>query len=510
MLDIFNTFENFQNIDLLPNMPENVDIELAIKNNLLFSSFQNKIYAFTYKEKLVDALNYHNKLDINVDLALLDQPSYEKLYHRYHEIKTDRALSINLGNNKPDDLIDNDEAIEDFLRIGVDILTSEESAPIIKFVNSLFYHAIKKEASDIHIETHENKSLIRFRIDGVMTKHLEIDNKVTSLVISRIKIISNLDISEKRLPQDGRTRIKIAGKNLDIRISILPMYNGEKVVMRILMESAQIPSMQELGFSKELTNHFINLLKHSHGMILVTGPTGSGKSTTLHTFIQTIATEEKNITTIEDPVEYQAANINQMQVNSKIGFSFSSGLRSILRQDPDVIMVGEIRDGETAKIAIQAALTGHLVLSTLHTNNTTATITRLVDMGIEEYLISSCLLGVLSQRLVRKLCPHCKCEELLNLQTYEEFALDPKKIYFKAVGCNQCNFTGYYGRQAIGELFIMTEEIKTLIKQNFNDFEIRQRMEKNGMKLLSTNLLELLNLGVTSLSEAIRVGIKEN
>jgi general secretion pathway protein E len=307
-----------------------------------------------------------------------------------------------------------------------------------------------------------------------------------------------LDISEKRIPQDGRCQIKLAKKTTDIRVSIIPTYFGEKAVLRLLMESEDIPSLNELGFNKIVSEGFKELLNHSYGMILVTGPTGSGKSTTLHSFLQTIATPQKNIITIEDPVEYKANNINQIQVNNKVGLTFAKGLRSILRQDPDIIMVGEIRDFETAQIAIQAALTGHLMLSTLHTNNAAATITRLMDMGIKPYLISSSLIGILSQRLVRILC---ECKE-------KDGIFEGVEIY-KAKGCEKCNFTGYKGRKAIGELFIMNDEIKEMIAKGANEIEIKKAMIKHGMKTLKENLIELLKTSQTSLEEAIRVGLKD-
>jgi general secretion pathway protein E len=505
---IYDVLPQFQGVDLYPDIPEDVNIALAIKSKLLFAKVEETLYAFTCKEWFPPASGYLNKINTHASLALLDIDSYERLYHRYLELKTDKEFSVGLK-SQDKEFIEDDEDIKEFLRTSSDILTSEESAPIIKFVNSLFYQAVKRGASDIHIETHENRGIVRFRIDGVMNKHIDLEAKVISLVISRIKIISNLDIAEKRIPQDGRTQIKIAGRNLDVRVSTLPTYNGERAVLRILMESSKIPTLEELGFSSSLTDQFKALLLHTHGMILVTGSTGSGKSTTLHAFLQTIASPEKNIITVEDPVEYISESINQIQVNTKAGLTFASGLRSILRQDPDVIMVGEIRDQETAKIAIQAALTGHLLLSTLHTNTTTATITRLIDMGIEDYLISSCLLGVLSQRLVRKLCPHCKEQEKINTLTCKELSLNENLMYYKSKGCATCNFTGYLGRQAVGELFILDEQAKVLITQGASDFELRKMLQQKKQKLLSTSLKELLEDGITSLFEVIRVGIKE-
>jgi general secretion pathway protein E len=500
----------FKDLDLYPEYINGVDTDLAVKNSLLFTKIDEKIYIILSKENMADGFNYLSKIDVaDYPIAYLDEGSYERLYHKFLENKTDKELSSTLDEDSESELIEDDMSLTDFLKNSSDILTSEESAPIIKFVNSLFYQAVKKGASDIHIESHEKRGIVRFRIDGVLVKHVDLDRNIISLVVSRIKVISNLDISEKRVPQDGRTQIKIAGKGLDIRVSVLPTYYGERVVMRILMESDDIPTLEKLGFTKNLTNKFEKLLEHSHGMVLVTGPTGSGKSTTLHTFLQLVATPNKNIITVEDPVEYKADNINQIQVNTKTGLTFSAGLRSILRQDPDVVMVGEIRDKETAEIAIQAALTGHLMLSTLHTNNTAAAITRLVDMGVDDFLISSSLLGVLAQRLVRQLCEDCKEPDVVPKEIIEEFGIDPDANIFKSKGCTKCNFTGFIGRRAVGELLVMDDEVKMMLKEKMTDFEIRTAMRDRGMKLIHDQLLELLVAGESSLQEVIRVGLKD-
>ena len=491
---------------------ENFDVEKGIKYHLLPAEVNNQKYFFTTKDNLIDALNFYSKLSIPLEVVLTDKDSYERLLNQFLEVKTEKDLQDTSLEEVEEEL-----SFDDLLKTGLDILESENSAPIVKFVNSMFYQAVNKKASDIHIETHEHFGLIRFRIDGVLITQTRLPQKITELVINRIKVISNLDISERRIPQDGRTQIKINKKTTDIRVSIVPTYFGEKAVLRLLMESEDIPSLEELGFNEIITSGFKELLEHSYGMILVTGPTGSGKSTTLHSFLQTIATPEKNIITVEDPVEYKADNINQIQVNPKVGLTFASALRSILRQDPDIVMVGEIRDKETATIAIQAALTGHLMLSTLHTNNAPATITRLMDMGIEPFLIASSLIGVLSQRLIRILCD---CKEVdTNKESYEEIEkvihrfpnLKKYKIetLYKAKGCPKCNFTGYKKRRAIGELFIMNDEIKDLIAKGTNDIELKNEMIKNGMKTLKENIMELLINGETSLKEAIRVGLKD-
>ena len=482
---------------------EEFNLDEGIKFGILPGKVDDEEKLIINESKLIDALNYYNKLSKNLDIVITDKDSFERLLNKYLEAKSEEDFS----NSSFEEDIEEDISLDEFLKDSVDILKTENSAPIIKFVNSMFFQAIKKRASDIHIETHEYSGVIRFRIDGVLYLQAKLDKNIIGLIINRIKVISNLDISEKRIPQDGRTQIKIAQKNIDIRVSVIPTYFGEKVVMRLLMESEDIPSLKELGFDATITKGFKNLLEHSYGMILVTGPTGSGKSTTLHSFLQTIATPEKNIITVEDPVEYKADNINQIQVNPKVGLTFASALRSILRQDPDIIMVGEIRDKDTAQISIQAALTGHLVLSTLHTNNAAATVTRLQDMGIEPFLIASSLIGVLSQRLVRILC-ECKKESKKDSEKFYELYGQNVKLY-TANGCPKCNFTGYLQRRAVGELFIMNDEIKSAITEAQNEILLRSLMKKHGMKTLRENILELLISGETSLEEAIRVGLKD-
>ena len=486
---------------------ENFNIEDGIKFFLLPGKLEDKKYFFTTKEHLIDSLNFYNKQDTKFDIVITDNNSFNRLLSQFMEVKTKEDLE-----DSSLESIEEEFNLDDFIKNGIDIQSVENSAPIIKFVNSMFFQAVKKRTSDIHIETHENFGTVRFRIDGVLITQTKLPKNVVSLVINRIKVISNLDISEKRVPQDGRTQIRIANKTIDIRVSTIPTYFGEKAVLRLLMESEDIPTLKELGFNEEITNGFKELLEHSFGMILVTGPTGSGKSTTLHSFLQTIATPEKNIITVEDPVEYKADNINQIQINPKVGLDFARALRSILRQDPDIIMVGEIRDKETATIAIQAAITGHLMLSTLHTNNVPSTITRLIDMGIEPFLIASSIIGILSQRLVRILCD-CKEEDndLIELEKVikkENLDIKPKKVY-KAKGCPKCNFTGFIKRKAIGELFIMNDEVKSLIAKGSNDIELKNAMKKHGMKSLKENLIELVINGETSIKEAIRVGLKD-
>lgn len=500
-------FLRLQDVNLEPLWEEEVNHKLALKHSLLFSEVEDRKVCIAEEGTLSDALNYLAKLDIDYPVYILDKESFDRLKNKFLEIQTGSEFEeISAAS---EELIEVESDLLEFIRNSQDLLSSEESAPIIKLVNSLFFQALKKGASDIHIESAQNKGEVRLRIDGALKKHIDLEKMIVSLVINRIKVISNLDISEKRVPQDGRTQLAIAGKSIDVRVSILPTYHGERVVMRILSQSEHIPTLESLGFTDDITQKLYSLLNHSHGMILVTGPTGSGKSTTLHACLQHIATPDKNVITVEDPVEYNAENINQIQVNTKVGLTFAAGLRSILRQDPDIIMVGEIRDRETADIALRSALTGHLLLSTLHTNDSTSSLSRLMDMGIESFLISSTLLGVLAQRLSRKLCPHCKREDFLPVHIAEEIDVPKDKLFSHAVGCKECDYTGYRGRQAVGELFIIDDETKSMMKDGVSDFQIRDAMKKRGMVTISDKLKRMLLEGETSYEEALRIGLMD-
>ncbi len=499
--------QTIHNLNLEPYESEEISIDSAIKNYLLLSMYEGEVTAFISERYFVQALNFYTKLETKYPLYILDEDSYDRLYNRFLELRTDKAMQSMQEGEQEESAADEDISLTDFLRTSSDILTSEESAPIIKFVNALFYQAIKKKASDIHIEVHEKKGEVRFRVDGVLVKNADLDKKVVNLIVSRIKVISNLDISEKRIPQDGRTQIKIAGETLDVRVSILPTFYGERVVMRLLMQNSQIPKIEELGFDPSLIKDVKKLLAHSHGIILVTGPTGSGKTTSLHAFLKEVESPEKNIITVEDPVEYKSDTISQIQVNAKVGLTFASALRSILRQDPDVVMIGEIRDEETANIAIRAALTGHLVFSTLHTNSAAATISRLIDMGIPPFLISSSLLGILAQRLVRILCPCCKEEDTIAEEFAQNYNLPSDTPIYKAVGCKECSYTGYSGRRSIGELLIMEDSVKEILKETTDENSLKQVLQENGLKTIASQLKLLLLAGETSLDEAIRIGL---
>ncbi len=499
--------ELYHDLNLEAVEAEGIATELFVKNYLLLTQINDETVATTSEEYIVEASNYYNKLAEKYPLVILDEESFERLYNRFLELRTDRQIETMQEEGENSTADDNELSLTEFLRTSSDILTSEESAPIIKFVNALFYQAVKRKASDIHIEVHEKRGEVRFRIDGILTKNVDLEKKVIALIISRIKVISNLDISENRIPQDGRTQIKIAGETLDIRVSILPTFYGERVVMRLLMQSGSVPHIHELGFPEETIHDIRTLLRNSHGIILVTGPTGSGKTTSLHAFLQEVESPELNLITVEDPVEYKSETISQIQVNEKVGLTFAAALRSILRQDPDIIMIGEIRDEETAHIAVRAALTGHLVFSTLHTNSAAATISRLADMGIEPFLISSSVLGIMAQRLVRRICDDCKVEDTIAEDFAAEYDLGPNATIYKPVGCKKCNYSGFSGRQSIGELLIVDDMIKDLLKETTDEHTISKALETENLITIAMQLKKMLLRGETSLDEAIRIGL---
>jgi general secretion pathway protein E len=387
-----------------------------------------------------------------------------------------------------------------------DLLDVSDEAPIIRLVNSLLFQAVKERASDIHIEPFEKDLVVRFRIDGVLYEILRPSKRFQSSVASRVKIMGGLNIAEKRLPQDGRIRLKIAGKDIDIRLSTVPTSHGERIVMRLLDRETVLLSVSQLGFDPAQLEKFNELINHTHGIILVTGPTGCGKTTTLYAALNQINTPDKNIITIEDPVEYQIPGIGQIHVNPKINLTFATGLRSIVRQDPDVILVGEIRDMETAEIAIQASLTGHLVFSTLHTNDASSSITRLVDMGVEPFLISSSLMASIAQRLVRVLCDDCKAKESPDPRTLEMLGISAKdKTFYKTQGCPVCLNTGFAGRSAVYEMLMVDDVIRELINRNADSNEIKKAAIRQGMRTLRDDASRKAVSGQTSLSEVVRV-----
>jgi len=390
-----------------------------------------------------------------------------------------------------------------------DLLDDPNEAPIIRFVNSLLTQAVKDRASDIHIEPFEREIAVRFRIDGVLYDIVKPSKRLQAAIISRVKIMSGLNIAEKRLPQDGRIRIKIAGRDVDIRTSTVPVAHGERVVMRLLDRSQTQMGLEQIGISDEKLINFRNMIRRPHGILLVTGPTGSGKTTTLYAGLTEINSPELNILTVEDPVEYQLKGVGQMQVNPKIDLTFASGLRAFLRQDPDVIMVGEIRDGITADIAIQASLTGHLVLSTLHTNDAASAVTRLVDMGTEPFLVASSLLAIMAQRLVRVLCPDCRLPHDISDRELREIGLNRERLQgkniYRAVGCESCLETGYRGRSGIYELLVVDDGVRQLITRGVESNEIKRYAKEHGMLTLRDDGLKKALAGKTTMAEVLRV-----
>ena len=390
----------------------------------------------------------------------------------------------------------------------IDILeATEDDAPVIKFVNSLIFRAVKEKASDIHIEPFEKEFVVRYRIDGVLYDIIRQPKRAHAAISSRIKVMGSLDIAEKRLPQDGRIKIKIAGKDIDMRLSTVPTIYGERIVLRILEQGGTILQLGELGFPEKSCRVIENLIFKKYGIILVTGPTGSGKSTTLSACLVKLNNPERNILTVEDPIEYQIPGINQVQVNVKIELTFARALRAFLRQNPDIIMVGEIRDKETAEIAVNASLTGHLVLSTLHTNDASGAAPRLIDMGVEPFLVASSLLGIIAQRLIRKVCKKCREPHFPNEIELNELglnALPPNTNIFKARGCPSCSQSGYSGRTVVHELLVIDEDIRTLIIKNSDSNSIRKAAIKTGMLTLREDGVNKVLQGITTIDELMR------
>jgi general secretion pathway protein E len=401
---------------------------------------------------------------------------------------------------------DEDSGSEDLQQLKE--LASE--APIIRLVSLIISHALEARASDIHIEPFENRLIVRYRVDGVMHEVESPPRRFSAAVISRIKIMASLDIAERRLPQDGRIKLRLQGKEIDLRVSTVPTMHGESVVMRILDKSGTSLDFATLGFDSALLARFQQVLMQPHGIVLVTGPTGSGKTTTLYTALDKLNKPDIKILTVEDPVEYQMEGINQIQVKPQIGLTFANALRSIVRQDPDVIMIGEIRDLETAQIAVQSALTGHMVLSTLHTNDAASTINRLLDMGVDDYLLTSTVNGILAQRLVRTLCTTCRkpypaLPEVVQEMQLERYSKEQPVILYHPVGCGECGGTGYTGRVSIVELLVMSDAIRGMVMRHVTAGEVRQQAIAEGMQTMYENGLSKAVEGVTTIEEVLRV-----
>jgi general secretion pathway protein E len=442
-------------------------------------------------------------LKTEFDIKELSEQAFEECLAEQYQNQSSDAMQMVEGIGEDLNL----ESLADSVPETEDLLEQEDDAPIIRLINAILTEAIKESASDIHIETFEKNLTVRFRIDGVLREIVQPKRELAPLLVSRIKVMAKLDIAEKRIPQDGRISLKIAGREVDVRVSTMPASNGERVVLRLLDKNANRLDLSHLGMVDKDFKSMSDLVHKPHGIILVTGPTGSGKTTTLYAALSDINDQTRNILTVEDPIEYNLPGIGQTQVNTKVDMTFARGLRAILRQDPDVVMIGEIRDKETAEIAVQASLTGHLVLSTLHTNTAVGAVTRLMDMGVEPFLISSSLIGVLAQRLVRTLCDDCKSPYTADPATMELLGLskdhEPPVLYHPE-GCEACNNSGYKGRQGIYELISVDEQMRNHIHSCVGEQEMNNHARKLSPSIRQDGMAKVLQ-GITTVEEVLRV-----
>ncbi|HSA59771.1 MAG TPA: type II secretion system ATPase GspE [bacterium] len=459
---------------------------------------------------MADPLNHYVLDDLRLIYNQAIRPAIANSYEIMGAINNVYNKMSDMGDKAAEDLEEgNLDTIGAELEEVQDLLDSADEAPIIRLVNSLLFRAVKQKASDIHVEPFEKDLIVRFRMDGVLYDIMHPPKKAYAAICSRLKIMANLNIAEKRLPQDGRIRIKIAGKDIDIRVSTVPTAFGESIVMRLLDKSHVVLDMEKLGITGKTLTQMREAITKSHGIILVTGPTGSGKTTTLYAALSELNTPDVKIITCEDPVEYQLDGINQIPVNPKIDLTFATGLRAILRQDPDIVLVGEIRDKETAEIAVQAALTGHLVLSTLHTNDSASSITRLLDMGVQPFLVSSSVVAILAQRLIRKVCLDCAKKYVPSETELTQAGLTPESLkgrqLYRAVGCPNCMNTGYVGRLGIHEFLTMDEDIRTLVMQNVDATAIKKAAMAKGMLTLREDGVQKALKGLTTLEEVMLI-----
>jgi len=474
---------------------------------LLFTDEHRQLrLGYTEQTPLESLLEVRRALGHPLELAQLPATEFETLLTQVYQRDSSEARQLmqDIGNEVDfftlaEELPDDD-----------DLLEAEGDAPIIKLINAMLSEAIKEGASDIHVETFEKNLVIRFRVDGVLREILKPNRKLASLLVSRIKVMARMDIAEKRVPQDGRISLRIGGRAVDVRVSTMPASYGERVVLRLLDKQATRLDLGLLGMTRATHSLLTAMIHKPHGIILVTGPTGSGKSTTLYAALTEINTQERNILTVEDPVEYALEGIGQTQVNPKVDMTFARGLRAILRQDPDVVMVGEIRDLETVQIAVQASLTGHLVLSTLHTNTAVGAVTRLRDMGVEPFLLSSSLLAVLAQRLVRTLCPECRVPHQPDPRERAILGVEPQSPagIFRAGGCEACNFSGYRGRTGIYELLAVDDQVRELIHSGAGEQHIERHLRRTTPSIRDDGIAKVL-AGITTLEEVLRVTREE-
>ena len=500
--------------------PEEIDPEIATKISISFAK-QNKLLPLSLSEDGSLRVATSRPLDTaclddlrlvygvtELQLAVAPDPTIMTAINRVFDLGSD--VTGELAEAAEDDL---DALATEIGNEPQDLLDATDDAPIIRLVNSLLQHAVKERASDIHIEPFEKDVRVRFRIDDVLYEPMKpLPRSLQASVASRIKIMGGLDIAEKRLPQDGRIRLKIAGRDYDVRLSTVPVAYGERLVLRLLPDSQALLNLTKIGFRTEQLDTLERIIRRPNGIFLVTGPTGSGKTTTLHAALAQINRPELNIITIEDPVEIQQPGISQIEVNPKVGLTFATGLRSILRQDPNVVLVGEIRDLETAEIAIQASLTGHLVLSTLHTNDAASAITRLVDMGVEPFLVGSSLVAVLAQRLVRVLCPDCRIAYEPQPAELEEIGITETPSageIFRPGGCPTCKQSGYHGRVGIFEMMLVDDELRAMVSTNVDSKTIKHRAVAKGMHTLRNDGARKVGEGLTAVSEVLRATEEE-
>ncbi len=486
--------------DISAEMVRDIPINYAKNHEVLpFKAEQDKVIVLTtnpLNRKAIDDLRV--RFNKRIQPLLTTSSRLQDAINRVYEKSTAALDGLDDIESEEYDL---DDPVIDLLEAG------DDDAPVIKLVNTLLFRAVKEKASDIHIEPFERDMAVRFRVDGILFEIFKPPKKLQNAITSRIKVMGNLNIAEKRLPQDGRIPLKLAGKDIDVRLSSVPTAYGERLVLRLQDRSNVVLELEQLGFSEDSLKKIDHLMTKTYGIILVTGPTGSGKSTTLYACLSKINSIDKNIITVEDPVEQRIQGIGQIQVNSKIGLTFASGLRSILRQDPEIIMVGEIRDLETAEISINASLTGHLVLSTIHTNDSAGVFPRLIDMGCEPFLIATSLLGVVAQRLVRLLCPHCKEPyeptdvELRSLDIAREQTVGAN--IHRAVGCAECNQKGYIGRSVIQELMLVNDDIRSLIMQRKDGGTIKKEAIRCGMTTLREHGIQKVLAGATTIEEVL-------
>jgi len=490
-------------IDINPAIPKLISEKLARRHNVIPIQLENGVL----KLAMADPFDIVARDDVRIvtgfktEVIMSSREEIQRAINTFYDAS--EVVQKTIEEIKRTDFLDE----SDRLLLEQQQASEEEvaKAPVVRLVNTIITQAVKMRASDIHIEAFEKTSKVRYRIDGGLREVMTLPAASHVPLVTRIKILGNLDIAETRKPQDGRIETTIDGARTDMRISMLPTVYGEKVVIRLLKASSILVTKEQLGFSEHNVKRFDEVLKAPEGLILLTGPTGSGKTTTLYTVLRELSTPDVNIVTVEDPVEYRLEGVNQVQVNAKAGLTFAAGLRSILRQDPDIVMVGEIRDAETAEIAVRAAITGHAVLSTVHTNDAASTVSRLVDMGCEPFMVSSALMGVIAQRLLRRICPRCKTERMPTIQEMAMLEPDKPVMLSYGAGCQNCNHTGYSGRQGIHEILIVDREIRNMIANKASTDEIKERARQKGMKTLADSARDLVLAGQTAIEEMIRV-----